>query len=200
MTALKLGRTVKSLPKVCDRVCRSCGQILIFGKTKRIRFKTRMRRRNFSISMLARFIHKTKRKKKLNFSVETCLYCKHRKYGVGSFTSLWSLQRQRLKKLKMSRSKRQVSNLKRNFQSDEMKLESKRVGLKTVANFKKFSKGRVRVGEADDAQGRQSEMARLLDLNSSSNTRGKLSGKRQKKSISKSVNVKFKSKRRSKKR
>merc|ERR1719499_1784534 len=89
VTALKLfttkdvasNKTSNSVQALRDRVCESCGRILILGKTKRFRIKSRIRNRTFDLRTLAMMNRRGKRMAKINYSVETCLECNHRKYS-----------------------------------------------------------------------------------------------------------------------
>eukprot|EP00483_Globobulimina_turgida_P002470 UN02474 len=190
VNALKLCSKLKQSSLFSNRVCESCGQILIFGKTKTIRFKTRKRIRNITISTLSKLINKTKHKTKLNYTIETCSYCNYKKYGKLSFTSLKYFKKQRLNKLKGMQNRKQVLNLKiKNNQSDKMKLDSKNIGLKTVENFKQFSKNKTNLNNNFD-NNRPNEMDRLLGLTSSNYTSLNIQNKK-KRSISNNVHIKF---------
>ena len=83
-----------------DRVCESCGRILILCKTKRFRIKSRIRNRTFDLRTLAMMNRRGKRMAKINYSVETCLECNHRKYSKEPFTSFAYFKAQRLNKMK----------------------------------------------------------------------------------------------------
>eukprot|EP01083_Nonionella_stella_P077863 212841_1 len=196
VSALKLSSTTKQSESLlsANSICESCGQILIFGKTKSIRFKTRTRNRNISISTLSKLIHKTKHKKKLNYSIQTCSFCNHKKYSKASFTSLKYLKKQRLYKLKAHRNKQQVLNLKNNHsESDKMKLRSKHVGLKTMNNIKQFAKHKSNHNHKSNTQ--QNEMDRLLGLSSSNRHTNSIKPK-QKPVMPSKFNVTFKANKR----
>lgn len=185
-----------------NRICQYCGQILIFGNTKIIRFKTKTKNRRFSISTLSHLINKTKHKKKLNYTIETCLYCNYKKYSQSSFTSLRYLKKQRLNKIKANQNKRNVLNVKnKNLESDKMKIDSKNVALKTVQNFeqmyqKKQNQKRKIKNDDDEKKKKKNEinekneMDRLLDLTSitSSNIKTLTSNKPM---IGNNLNIKF---------
>eukprot|EP01084_Bolivina_argentea_P100080 179774_1 len=193
VTALKLSSKMKQSSTISHRICEACGQILIFGKTKRIRFKTKKRNRNISIIMLSKLMNKTKHKPKLNYIIETCLYCNHKKYSQLSFTSLKYLKQQRLNKLKHNKNRKQVINLKlNNNQSEQMKLDIKQIGLKTVHNLKQFSKYKTH-SNRNNNNNQQTEMDRLLGMTSSNNTR---LNKNKKRTISNNFKTHFKANKR----
>lgn len=170
-----------------ERVCKSCGQILKFGKTKRIRFKTKVRNRNFSMSVLFRLMQK---QKKINYAVITCLWCHHRTYQP--LTTFKLFRKRRLDKLKCKHNMSAVVKLKtNNTASDRMKQESKDIGLKTIKNLKQFqAKNQSKVNQVQQS----SEVERLLGLKSSSScTNIKSPNTKQRRSISNFRVTKFKS-------
>ena len=148
-----------------NRICMECGQILIFGKTKRIRFKTKTRNRQFTISTLSRLINKRKRKKILNYKIETCLNCNYSKYDQSSFTSLKYLKKQRLKKLAKTQQKKKMIKIKKeNNHSSLMKKHQQNIGLKTIKTFENIRKMKKNKRDGNDRNNDKNEMSRLLNL------------------------------------
>lgn len=188
VNAMNLCRRNEKVSILSETVCKGCGQILIFGKTKTIRFKTRIRNRFFTMSMLSRSMHK---RKSLNYAVITCLHCNDKTYQA--ITTFKYLKKMRMNKLKLKSNKKAVVKLKKNNTvSDTMKLNSKRIGLKTMNNFKQMSKNKMYHKNNENIQ-RQNQVNRLLlGLSSSKNTNIKMANNDNKRSISNNFDVKFK--------